>query len=246
MFSGRIFGSWGIEHVVIKGNNGMTIFNDDEDCSYFMNLLHSKQKSSTILISYVLMKNHVHLILKEKSPENISNLMMTVCGPYAYWFNKKYGRKNALFRQRFYNENIEEERHLINAIRYIHNNPVKAKIVSHPQRYRWSSYNEYLGKAKYVDKSVFEQYFSPNDFIYNDSQIASKYKDNDLYYNSVEYANLCVNEYLEKVAIKNIDRLSTDERNELIKDLWHNKKVCYGIISEFVGISKEAIRKIVR
>lgn len=240
----RIYGSWGIEHVVLKGNNGMKIFDNDEDCRYFMNLLRSKQESSTSLISYALMNNHVHLILKEDSPEKISNLIMKVAGHYSYWYNTKYKRENALFRRPFYNESIEEETHLLNAIHYVHNNPVKAKIVSHPQNYRWSSYNEYKGKSVYIDKEVFNQYFHENDYIFDKSQIHPKKNNSESYYRSIEYADTCLKEYLKKKNITNILHLTREERNDLIKALVTQMDVNCESIADILVLSRSQVRRI--
>lgn len=192
------------------------------------------------------MNNHVHLILKEKSPEKISSLMMSVCGPYANWFNKKYGRKNSLFRQRFYNESIEEERHLLNAIRYVHNNPVKAGIISHPKSYKWSSYNEYDGETKFIDKTVFLKYFDKNDYLFDESQIPN-YKDkHESYYNSFEYAKFCYENCLKKNNVIDNSYFDSKERNKIIVDLYYNKKISYDYISKLFGLKKETVRKIIK
>ncbi len=244
MSAKRTYGSWGIEHVVIKGNNGMTVFKDDKDCNYFMNLLHSKQEKSTILISYVLMNNHVHLILKENSPDKISNLIMKVCGTYSTWFNQKHGRSNALFRHRFYNESIEEEAHLLNAIHYIHNNPVKARLVSHPQYYKWSSYNEYNGDEKYIDKSVYKKYFNNNDYIFDESQICTGDERSELYYKNHEYFQLCLQQYLSQLNIASVDQMLIEERAVLIKKLYKEKGFTYSTISDLFKISRGAIWRI--
>ena len=120
--AGRIFSSLGINHIVIKGINGQPIFLDNEDRIYFLNLLNSKLSTKFILISYCLMSNHVHLLIKENTSFDTSNLMRNFVSFYAKWFNSKHSRETSLFKQKFYSEAIESEKQLINTINYIHKN----------------------------------------------------------------------------------------------------------------------------
>ena len=242
----RIFSSWGIEHIILKGNNKMTIFNSSEDCNFFLNLLRSKQEASTSLISYVLMKNHVHLILKEEDPQKISKLIMKVAGHYAQWYNEKYHRQNALFRAKFYNENIEDEKYLLNAILYVHNNPVKANIVSHPSQYRWSSYNEYFKGKKYIDTSIFLEYFLIEDCEFDSSQlITTKDDSNELYFRSTEYAIECMKEYTGFKNLFEIYQIDVKRRNKLIAFLKKEKKISSIKIAEIFNLNVKYISKII-
>ena len=241
----RIFSSWGIEHIVLKGNNKVTIFNSPEDCNFFLNLLRSKQEASTSLISYVLMKNHVHLILKEEDPQKISKLIMKVAGHYAQWYNEKYHRQNALFRAKFYNENIEDEKYLLNAILYVHNNPVKANIVSHPRQYRWSSYNEYFKKAKYVDTSIFFEYFLIDECEFDSMQLVTTKNDSDeLYFKSTEYAVECMKEYTGLKNLFEIYRLDIGTRDKLIVFLRKEKNINSIKIAEIFNLNPQNVRNI--
>lgn len=242
----RIFSSWGIEHIILKGNNKMTIFNSPEDCNFFLNLLQSKQEASTSLISYVLMKNHVHLILKEENPQKISKLIMKVAGHYAKWYNEKYHRQNALFRAKFHNENINDEKYLLNAIRYVHNNPVKAHIVSHPCEYRWSSYNEYFKRKKYIDTSVFLEYFLIDDCEFNSSQlITTKDDSNELYFKSTEYAIECIKEYTGLKNLFEIYQLDIETRDKVITFLRKEKKINSIKIAEIFNLNVKYVSKII-
>lgn len=239
----RIFSSWGIEHIVIKGNNKIPIFSSDEDCNFFLNLLKNKQESSTILISYVLMKNHVHLILKENDPQKISKLIMKVCGYYAKWYNEKYQRINALFRAKFHNENIMEENYLLNAIRYVHNNPVKANIVSNPMEYRWSSYKEYFYKEKYIDKSIALDYFSLDDLRFNPNQIFIN-DESEKYFKSSEYVLECVKKYFNING--KVEMFSADEnkKKEIIRYLKQEKNISTLLIAKVFNISPRHVQRI--
>ena len=111
------------------------------------------------------MGNHIHLLLKE-GIDSISRTMGRINTSYARYFNKKYNRVGHVFQDRYKSEAVEQEAYLLTLIRYIHNNPVKAKIVTTPSHYRWSSYNEYMGGSignTLVEKSEVLRLFSEKD-----------------------------------------------------------------------------------
>ena len=133
-----------IYHIMLRGNSGRNIFLDDEDRQRFLYTLANKKKDNEfILYAYCLMDNHLHLALKENK-DNISHIMKRINTVYAIYFNKKYQQSGHFFQDRFKSEVIEGEPYLLAAIRYIHNNPLKAKLVKLPEDYKWSSYSEYL------------------------------------------------------------------------------------------------------
>jgi len=96
------------------------------------------------LYCYCLMKNHFHLIVKNKSLKGISHLMLRVLSNYATYFNKKYKREGPVIQGSYRAVNIMSDDLLIYIARYIHLNPYKAKIVSQVRDYKYSSYENYL------------------------------------------------------------------------------------------------------
>ncbi len=68
---------------------------------------------------------------------------------YAWWYNRKYGRSGHVFQGRYGSERVENDDYLLSVLRYIHNNPVKAKMVQEPEEYRWSSIHVYYGGREY-------------------------------------------------------------------------------------------------
>ena len=137
-------------HVMIRGNGKRNLFFDDADRYKFLNILQEKNKDKKYaLYGYCLMENHVHFIIFEGS-DDLSRIMKRINTSYAYYFNKKYQRVGHVFQDRFRSEAIEKENYLLAALRDIHNNPVKAGIVSHPSQYQWSSYAAYVdGNSPY-------------------------------------------------------------------------------------------------
>lgn len=144
----RMYSDTGIYHVMMRGNDKRRIFLDDDDRRRFIFTLFEKaSEENTDIYAYCLMNNHVHLLLHEKD-FNIARLMKRINVSFAYHFNKKYKRVGHLFQDRFISEIVDNNDYLLAAVRYIHNNPVKAGIVSSPEKYLWSSYNDYISAKK--------------------------------------------------------------------------------------------------
>jgi len=148
---------------MFRGNSGRDIFLDDEDRKRFLYILTNKKKDNEfILYAYCLMSNHLHLILKENK-DNISHIMKRINTTYAIYFNKKYQQSGHLFQDRFKSEVIKDEPYLLAVIRYIHNNPLKARLVKLPEDYKWSSYSEYINnRSRLIAKEDILKLFSKN------------------------------------------------------------------------------------
>jgi len=135
-------------HVLNRGIERRTLFNDDKDYENFLKLcriLHPKFKF--ILHSYCLMPNHYHLYI-ETPDANLSRLMQNLNSRYTQLFNRRYKRIGPLFQGRYKAILVDKENYSLQISRYIHLNPVKAKIVSKPEDYKWSSYRSFLGREK--------------------------------------------------------------------------------------------------
>ncbi len=134
------------------GNHRHEIYRDEEDREvYLENLLWSKRNHGCSILSYCLMTNHVHLQV-ETTHIPIWRMMQQLNMMYAIFFNKKYNFVGHLFQGRYRAELIETDAYNIEISRYIHLNPVAAKMVEAPLDYPWSSYQNYMGERK--DKIV--------------------------------------------------------------------------------------------
>lgn len=134
-----------VYHIVLRGINRQDIFYDDDDFQQFLKTIEKKKSESQFeLYGYCLMSNHVHILVCEKS-DNISRIMSRIGTSYAWWYNRKYDRNGHVFQGRYGSECVEDDSYLLTVIRYIHNNPVKAKIVRAADDYRWSSIHAYYG-----------------------------------------------------------------------------------------------------
>lgn len=144
----RIEYAGALYHITSRGNERKKIFLEDGDRKKFLGILEDYYDRYEILIrSYVLMNNHYHLIL-ETPKGSLLKVMHGLNGGYTGYFNRKYGRSGHLFQGRDKGIIIDKDTYLIPLSRYVHLNPVKAKIVEGPEEYRWSSYPGYIGKGK--------------------------------------------------------------------------------------------------
>jgi REP element-mobilizing transposase RayT len=135
-------------HVINRGNNQEKIFKNDRDKEKFLEYLaKANQRFSIIIHTYCLMSNHFHLLVETPDP-NLSMAMQWINVSYATYFNRKRGRHGHLFQGRFKAILIDADEYLKHLSRYIHLNPVRAKIVAIPSKYQWSSYAAFIGKLK--------------------------------------------------------------------------------------------------
>jgi REP element-mobilizing transposase RayT len=135
-------------HITSRGNERKEIFLDDENRTEFLEILHEYHDRYGILIhSYVLMDNHYHLIL-ETPQGNLLKVMHGINGRYTGYFNRRYERSGHLFQGRYKGILVDKDAYLTQLSRYVHLNPVRARIAARPEQYKWSSYPGYIGKTK--------------------------------------------------------------------------------------------------
>lgn len=134
-------------HVIVRGNQKQNIFLDDEDRSEYLDRLrHYKEERGFVLYAYVLMSNHVHLLIEtQKTP--LSKIMQLLNFTYTRHFNRRYGQTGHLFQGRYKSLLCDRDEYLLGLVRYIHLNPVRAGVVTFPHEYPWSSHRAYLGKG---------------------------------------------------------------------------------------------------
>ena len=94
------------------------------------------------------MSNHFHILLHAKD-DTVGNIVKRIASSYVYYFNRKYGRDGHLFKERFRSEPCEDWTYFVTLLRYIHQNPVKAGMVSRVSDYEFTSWHEYLGRADF-------------------------------------------------------------------------------------------------
>ena len=146
----------GYYHVMLRGNERRNIFMDRDDQKKYLTLLSRQAEKGTIaVIAYCLMDNHLHLLLRENEG-GLAKAMSSVGTAYVIYFNEKYYRSGHLFQNRYKSEAIEGETYLFAALRYIHQNPVKAAMCAKAEDYEWSSDRYYRnpGLRGFVDTEI--------------------------------------------------------------------------------------------
>ncbi|MDD4600545.1 hypothetical protein SDC9_13785 [bioreactor metagenome] len=132
-----------VYHVIARGNNQEDIFKGQSDKRYYLNLLQKyKKKYPYSLYAYVLMDNHVHLLISVME-DPLSKIMQGVQQSYTQYFNNRYSHLGHIFQQRYKAILCNNDSYLITLMRYIHQNPVRAGI-SNGLDYHWSSHKAYL------------------------------------------------------------------------------------------------------
>jgi REP element-mobilizing transposase RayT len=144
----RIEIAGGLYHVITRGNNRRRIFRSRDDFIKFTKILvQQKAKVPFYLYAYCLMPNHVHLLV-EMQEDKISRIMQRVLTAYSHYYNRKYARVGHLFQGRYKSSLCETSQYLAELVRYIHLNPVRAKLVERPEQYEFSGHQAYLGLDK--------------------------------------------------------------------------------------------------
>ena len=137
------------QHVIQRGNNRQTTFYANGDYHFYLNCLReAADRHDCHIHAYVLMTNHVHLLMTPQQPGAIAKVMQSVGRRYVQYVNYLYQRSGTLWEGRYKASLVDSERYLLTCYRYIELNPVRANMVAEPADYRWSSYRAHaLGRV---------------------------------------------------------------------------------------------------
>ena len=143
-------------HIPTHGISKENIYEKTEEKREIRKLILDNQEKFNInVIAYCIMNNHMHLLIRFKETKDLSSYMHKINTSYAMYYNKRHNRQGYVHKGRFYSQIIKNEKHLTNAIIYIHNNPVKAKICNKANEYEFSSYLNYWKDKKDEDINIF-------------------------------------------------------------------------------------------
>jgi REP-associated tyrosine transposase len=135
----------GLYHIITRGNNRQLIFGPHDDYEKFLvQLARQKAKLPFYLYAYCLMPNHVHLLL-ERQQDSISRVMQRLLTAYSQYHNRKYRKVGHVLQGRFKAIICQSDQYLGELVRYIHLNPVRAKMIRRPEDFFYSSHRAYLG-----------------------------------------------------------------------------------------------------
>ncbi len=136
-------------HIVQRGHNREPCFFAEEDYQSYLHWLGVALKEADCrLHAYVLMTNHVHLLLTPRKAAAVPKLLISLGRRYVQYINTSYRRTGSLWDSRYKSSSIQAETYLLACMRYIELNPVRAAMVDDPAHYRWTSYRRNgLGEA---------------------------------------------------------------------------------------------------
>lgn len=230
---------------MLRGINRQIIFEDEEDNEKFIEIIKEyKELCGYKIYGYCLMGNHIHMIIKEEK-EEIAQIMKRIAGKYVYWYNTKYQRTGHLFQDRFKSEPIETEKYFFTVLRYVHQNPVKAKLTQEIGEYKYSSYNEYVTSQDVVDTEYAFSMIDINGYKEYHKEISS-----DKCLDITESRQRVTDEEAKKIMKRlskcenstEFQNLEITKRNKLIKKFKSNG-ISIRQINRLTGVSKTIAEK---
>lgn len=130
------------QHVIQRGNNREPCFYAEQDyLRYLDDLTEAAKKNDCRVHAYVLMTNHVHILLTPMIEHGIPQMMQALGRRYVRYINTGYQRSGTLWEGRYKSSLVDSDQYLLTCMRYIELNPVRANMVAHPGEYKWSSYH---------------------------------------------------------------------------------------------------------
>lgn len=129
------------QHIIQRGNNRQVCFYREQDYAVYLDKLKEYSTKYKVAVhAYVLMTNHVHLLLTAANEKGVSQMMQSLGRYFVRYINQTHNRTGTLWEGRYKSTLVDSERYLLTLYRYIELNPVRANMVEHPAEYPWSSY----------------------------------------------------------------------------------------------------------
>ena len=210
----------GLYHIVFRGVNKQRIFEETADYEKLKTIIMElKQEMKYQVYVYCFMSNHVHILLKEKEKGDISLIMKRILTKYARWYNIKYGRSGALIANRYKSKPVDVDEYFMSVVRYIHQNPIRAKITNNLAEYEWSSYKEYI-----TDKTGLSDKDFVLDMIEKDEFIEFHKKEEELSFTIDDKTKISDDEIRRRIIQEGIEpkligEMEKSKRNEVLREL---------------------------
>lgn len=238
----RVFSESGYMHVYTRGNNKQIIFEDRGDYICYLQLLRRFSTEIKVTVcAFCLMENHTHMIIYDID-RHMPQLMKKLNMSYTAYFNLKHKRSGHLFGGKYKSIPIETEGYLLNAFRYVINNPRDANICS-PEEYPWSSFSRYGAAGSFVDTSMFQKLIGNwNDYI---KFLNEEYEDRPELENIIrddEWAKSVIRKFLHIDSGLRLQTYELTARNSALR-LLKKKGLTVKQIERLTGINRNAIER---
>jgi putative transposase len=173
------------QHIIQRGNNREPCFYSVQDYQHYLeDLKISALKNDCRIHAYVLMTNHVHLLITPMSENGIPQMMQALGGRYVKYINSTHKRTGTLWEGRYKASLVDSDMYLLTCMCYIELNPVRAGMVEHPAEYQWSSYhhNAHNPKTDFIERhpvfSMLGDTAEERMFVYR--ELFQRYIENDV------------------------------------------------------------------
>lgn len=233
-------------HVIVQGLNRQFIFNKHDYIEKYKKIIKYKLGESNIrILAYCIMSNHAHFLIYSEKCEYISKFMQKIDTSYSIFYNKENERVGYVFKDRYYSQDILDKKHLYNCLKYIHNNPIKAKIVKSMSEYKYSSYNEFLGEKEIISneslkilfgdlKNFRDQFLLIHSTNCNDENDFLDIKEKD------------ISEFIKEIEKKYNKKITDIKYNKsqlkiIIKEARNQTDVTIEELARIIGLSKSTI-----
>ena len=237
-------------HVMVQGINKEYIFKDEEHIIAYKNIILNKLKDSNItILAYCIMNNHAHFLIHNESSENLSKFMQKINTSYSHFYNTKHKRVGYVFRDRFRSQDILNQKQLYTCLNYIHNNPIKAKIVKNLYDYKYSSYIEFLEKKEIITQNSIKLLFNEtNNYMDKFKLIHASIMDEKYF---IDIKDTKINDFITEFETTNNIQMHNLKNNPklLKKFIAHAREetdVKIVELAQIIGISKSSVGNIIK
>ena len=253
----RLVSDSGYYHVMARGNNKEMIFKSPSEKEYYLEELEQViEEGSLKLLSYCIMDNHIHLLINSDT-DAMADVFRKINLKFALRYNKKYNQVGHVFQGRYKSEVIDTDQYLLSALRYIHNNPVKAGIVSNAENYRWSSYIDYLNSNSSLldsnEKEMIMDMFGGSidqlqGFHLKDDMLEFLEVKEDLEREREMKGRKILKDYCDKYKVKDIKELNNNQGliDEVVIDLLQLSKLSHRRVADLLGINRGLVHNIAK
>ena len=239
--------SLNVYHVGLKGNNSQNVFFDSEDrLKFLQSLFLACEEFDTQISAWVLMNNHVHLLMHAEL-DDLPTVFKSISSSFVAWHHSKYESSGRMWGSRYHSRPILDEQDFSRTAAYIFNNPVRARIVENAEDYEWSNFKDVC--MGYDDEAIaiMNGIESVEEIVHLTYETKGK-DENDLdVFPKVKVSDDELTETLLAFVAKAeaASDLPEEEQSNLVQALFA-KSASVNQVSRVTGISRRQVNKIVR
>lgn len=232
-------------HNMTQGINKEYIFEENRYKKKYMELLQKESNKFNInLIAFTIMDNHTHILLYTEDIKNMSLFMKSINEQFAMYYNYINERVGIVFRNRYKSQPILSEKQLLNCIRYIFNNPVRANLVLNPEEYSYSNFQDFKEKEK--SNNILDEIYQKINYSIQFPEVNDE--------KSIAEANFLDTSEDKKIFIKELIRnyekqhdiiigKDVEEIKKLVQYIRKKTNISYKILTDILNISKATITR---